>query len=148
MPEVFNGARHQPRRVEPARHLQCVIITFGVLHGEPPEGDGYTVDLRTRLRNPHENPAMRHLTGLDQAVFDHVMNTDGVEEIVADTVSRAVSDLKHWGNPHGRICRVFVCCRGGRHRSVAVAEEIADRLYQRGIGVQVEHRDIKKPIVQ
>jgi len=46
------------------------------------------------------------------------------------------------------LTRVHIACRGGRHRSVAVAEEIARELRREGIGVEVCHRDINKPVVE
>lgn len=148
MSETISTAKRVARRDLYPLSIECVITTHGVLHGQAPEGDAYAIDLRTALRNPHNDPAMRQMTGLDQAVFDHVMATPGAEKIVADAVSRIASDLTHWSNPRGLICFVQVFCKGGRHRSVAIAEEVADRLYELGFGVEVEHRDIAKPVVQ
>lgn len=148
MTETTTTAKRIRRRPCQATLLQCVVHTYGVLHGAPPQGDGIVIDLSHALRNPHHDPAMRELTGLDQAVSEHVMATRGAEKIVADTVDRIDNDLRNWSNPRGLITRVFVYCKGGRHRSVAVAEEVADRLYELGWGVEVEHRDITKPVVQ
>jgi UPF0042 nucleotide-binding protein len=148
MTETTTTAKRAPRRPEQATLLQCVVHTYGVLHGVPPMGDGIVIDLSRALRNPHSDPAMRYLTGLHEVVADHVMATRGAEKIVADAVERIDCDLRNWSNPRGLITRVFVYCMGGRHRSVAVAEEIADRLYERGWGVEVDHRDIDKPVVQ
>ncbi|MEY9904349.1 hypothetical protein ABIA35_000555 [Catenulispora sp. MAP12-49] len=127
---------------------RVVITTFGVLHGEPPEGNALSVDLRTALRNPHDDPGMRFKTGLDAVVFDHVMATPGAMEIVDDTVARVLALFDHVSDPQGLDLPVHVFCKGGRHRSVAIAEATAARLRAQGVPVAVVHRDIDKPVVQ
>jgi RNase adapter protein RapZ len=127
--------------------IKVVITTYGVLHGEAPEGDAVTVDLRRALRNPHQDPAMRYKTGLDPEVRDHVLSTPGADRIIADTVLRILAVLYGWAEPQLRS-DAHIFCKGGRHRSVAIAEAVATRLRSLGIGVEVEHRDINKPVVQ
>jgi RNase adaptor protein for sRNA GlmZ degradation len=116
------------------------IKTFGVLHGEAPREDGpvISVDLTTALRNPANDSAMIEMTGLDVAVHNHVLSTPGADAIIYDTVKQVLAT--------GRDVHVF--CQGGRHRSVAVAEHIATCLRGYGITVQVQHRDIDKPVVR
>lgn len=127
---------------------RVVITTFGVLHGEAPEGNALSVDLRTALRNPHDDPGMRFKTGLDAVVFDHVMATPGAVEIVDDTVARVLAVFEHVSEPQGLDLPVHVFCKGGRHRSVAIAEASAARLRAQGVPVVVVHRDVDKPVVQ
>lgn len=127
--------------------IKVVITTYGVLHGEPPEGDAVTVDLRRALRNPHEDPAMRYKTGLDPEVRDHVLSTPGADQVITNTVQRILAVLYGWAEPQWRS-DAHIFCKGGRHRSVAIAEAVANRLRSMGIGVEVEHRDINKPVIQ
>lgn len=133
-------------RPHPPTH--CVITSFGVLHAPAPEGDAVAVDLRTALRNPHHDPNMRELTGLDEPVSEHVLATPGAEQIITDTVTRVTAILTAYRHTSTRRCDVHVYCQGGRHRSVAVAEAVAARLTDLGFGVEIEHRDITKPVIQ
>src|SRR5690606_35809558 len=76
-----------------------------------------------------------------------VLTTPGADRIVALNVDRirALTTV-HTLQVQPILTRVHVACRGGRHRSVAVAEEIARELRREGIGVEVYHRDIDKPV--
>ena len=122
--------------VEPGTRI--VITTFGVLHGPAPREDRpvISVDLTTALRNPADDPAMIYMTGLDVKVRDHVLTTPGAEAIVHDLVRQVLAS--------GHNAHVF--CQGGRHRSVAVAEEAAARLRAHRLVVDVQHRDIDQPV--
>jgi len=130
--------------------IRVVITTFGTLHGPAPaDGDALLIDLSNALRNPHHDPALRYRTGLDPAVRDHVLTTPGADRVVALGVDRIRALVTvHTMQVQPILTRVHVACRGGRHRSVAVAEEIARELRREGIGVEVHHRDIDKPVVQ
>ncbi|WP_017581633.1 RapZ C-terminal domain-containing protein [Nocardiopsis valliformis] len=126
--------------------VKVVITTYGVLHGAPPAGDMLTVDLSRALRNPHHDPQMKYKTGLDRQVRDHVMATPGATEIRDRTVDR-IEAARVFHDMHGEITEVGIYCKGGRHRSVAIAEAVAVELRARGINTEVEHRDIDKPVV-
>ena len=130
--------------------IRVVITTFGVLHGPAPdEGDALTIDLSNALRNPHHDPQMRYRTGLDPEVRDHVLTTPGADRVVALNVDRIRALVTvHTLQVQPVLTRVHIACRGGRHRSVAVAEEIARELRREGIGVEVHHRDINRPVVE
>jgi RNase adaptor protein for sRNA GlmZ degradation len=127
--------------------VKTVIITYGSLHGEAPEGTApvISVDLRTALRNPADDPAMIHMTGLDARVRDHVLSTPGAQEIIADTVGRILAAYA-WSGATNRRQDAMIFCRGGRHRSVAIAEAVAARLRSLGHNTEVEHRDITLPV--
>jgi len=134
-------ARLLPRR--PATVLRVTITSYGILHQDPPTGDAVTLDLTRALRNPHHDPAMRNLTGQDQAVRDHVLSTPGAWEIVSRTVRRilALAAIEQPVNLH-------VYCKGGKHRSVAIAEAVAAELRALGVQVEVTHRHTDLPVVQ
>lgn len=131
--------------------LQVVITTFGVLHREMPDECALAINLTKALRNPPEDPAVRErmiqLNGLDPEVRRYVMDTDGAMGIVARAVDQIRTLVDAWGNPTRLLVPVWVFCQGGRHRSVAVAEEIADWLGGAGYGVEVVHLDINRPVV-
>ncbi|MEV7011663.1 RNase adapter RapZ [Streptosporangium sp. NPDC051022] len=132
------AARPQPR---------IRIISFGYGHGEAPVAD-LTVDGRRHYRNPHHDPAMRDLTGLDDAVRRHVMTTPGVRDAVAAAVWFARRLLDEVLTAHGGAVVVAFGCVGGRHRSVAMAQAAAALLREAGVPAEVEHRDVTKPVIQ
>jgi len=127
--------------------IRTVITTAGELHGPLPEctAPAILVDLRTALRNPADDPTMIDMTGLDGRVRDHVLTTPGAQQIIDDTVGRILGAYT-WTGSSGRRQDVLIICMGGRHRSVAIAEEVARRLRAQGHGTDVEHRDIDKPV--
>ncbi|MFK0239160.1 RapZ C-terminal domain-containing protein [Streptomyces vinaceus] len=103
----------------------AVIRSIGVSHDGAHQlvTDGLYLDLRTALRNPAEDPAMRYRTGPDPEAHEHVLSTLGARELIARTAVQlqALADEV----PVGRLVRLTVVCQGGRHRSVAVANEVA-----------------------
>lgn len=128
------------------------VISFGYLHGEPPQADR-VVDA-TVFHDPAVAALVRgderllHNTGLDPDVRARVLATDGVLACVDELVTTA------FGFAPGCACcmtspySIAIGCRGGRHRSVAIAEVVAERLRAGGVHVVVEHRDIELPVVR
>src|SRR5690606_38304209 len=107
------------------------------------------IGLSEALRNPHANPDMRYRTGLDPMVRHHVLTTPGADRIVSPNVDRIRALVTvHTMQVQPLLTRVHIACRGGRHRSVAIAGEIARERRREGIGTEVYHRDIDKPVVQ
>jgi UPF0042 nucleotide-binding protein len=87
------------------------------------------------------------MTGRDPVVNYHVMRTPGAYALVLNTVALVGELLSDAGDPNFMRVDVAVGCVGGRHRSVVLAELIASGLKAHGIGVEVEHRDIEKPVL-
>ena len=118
------------------------IISFGYGHNEPPAAE-LTYDLRALLRNPFHDEALKTLTGLDEAVYRHVMTTPGARRLAcsAAVTAQALAEdtgedvVMAWG------------CTGGRHRSVALARVAAELLTATGTRVAIEHRDVRKPLL-
>jgi len=132
-------------------HIKVILISSGAGHCEPIGEDALTVNLIDALRNPPADPAVREqmtsLTGRDKAVREYVMATPGARALLRDLYEQTTALLNGWGNPRSRLVFVHVQCWGGRHRSVALVEELAALLRADGIGVQVEHRHIDRPIL-
>jgi RNase adaptor protein for sRNA GlmZ degradation len=132
------------------------ITSFGVLHGEPPTtrhcNGVVEIDLTSALRNPHDDASMRQMTGLDEAVYDYVLATEGAKEILehALTTIRTAYNARPYNQTP---LEVHVYCRGGRHRSVAIALALRDALHGAASSsaikrVALTHRDVHKPVVQ
>ena len=120
--------------------LQISVVSFGFKYGVPVDAD-LLADMRF-LPNPHWIDELRPLTGQDEAVSTYVMKQEGAKEFldrflaVVDTVTRGYD---HEGK---RFMTIAVGCTGGKHRSVAMAEEIAARLRDLGLDARAAHRDI------
>jgi UPF0042 nucleotide-binding protein len=126
-----------------ARH-GITITSFGYGHPESPPSAHITVDVRNLFRDPHVDPAMRQMTGLDQAVIDSVMRQPGALRFVTD-LARTASGLSI---VHDRV-HMAVGCVGGRHRSVVIADRCGAWLEEHGYRkARVVHRDIRRPVLQ
>ncbi len=125
--------------------VKVTIHSFGHLHGMP-RRSGIYLDTAV-LRNPHDDPTMRYLTGRDSPVREHVLGTQGAAEVLADGVEQVETLLRLY-DPRDRRVDVLVGCQGGRHRSVVIADELAALLRLRGIGVEVFHHHIDRPVVE
>ena len=122
--------------------LQVAVESFGFKHGLPLDAD-IVMDLRF-LPNPHWEPDLRPLTGHDPKVRDFVLETAVGSEFV-DRFDDLLALLVPQYQAEGRsYLTVAVGCTGGRHRSVAVAEELAARLRSRGVAVTASHRDLSR----
>ncbi len=118
--------------------LRVHIITFGFKYGPPSEAD-LVFDLRF-LPNPYFKDSLRELTGRDQAVAEFVLGADPGRSFLTKFL-----DFLHFILPlyqaEGRYrLTLAVGCTGGRHRSVAVAEQVYQSLQQARFAVSLEHR--------
>lgn len=120
--------------------MQVAIESFGYKHGLPLDAD-VVMDVRF-LPNPHWEDDLRPLTGHDPAVRDHVLETAlaaGFLDRFDDLLSNVLPAFEAEGRSY---LTVAVGCTGGRHRSVAVVEELARRFRERGVAVSASHRDL------
>lgn len=86
------------------------------------KGDALVYDLANKLHDPNvAGSPLQHMTGLDDDVFNHVLATDGARALFADIANQVIA-LHHTGRDN---VRVLIACRGGRHRSVVAAREVA-----------------------
>jgi UPF0042 nucleotide-binding protein len=124
---------------EPAR-LRATVMSFGFKYGIPMDAD-FVADVRF-LPNPYWIPDLRDLRGIDAPVNDYVVAQEGATQFL-DLYARVV-DLATDGylREGKRFATVAVGCTGGKHRSVAIAENLAARLIHTGIEVSVVHRDL------
>jgi len=120
--------------------LTATVVSFGYRYGLPLDAD-LVADCRF-LANPHWVEALRPFTGRDPQVRDYVLDQPGAKEFI----DRYAELLRLVGDGYlregKRYLTLAVGCTGGRHRSVAVAEELGARLAAAGVGVQVVHRDL------
>jgi UPF0042 nucleotide-binding protein len=120
------------------------ITTFGYLHREVPPPATITLDLRTHFKDPHVNPALRHMTAHDAPVREAVVNTSGIPALITATVSAVLAYL---AGPTDAPVTVAVGCAGGRHRAATVGMALAGALADHGITTTVTHLDLSRPVV-
>lgn len=138
---VHELSRHMRDEVagESDRPVQITVQSFGFKHGIPLDSD-YVADVRF-LANPYWVGELRHLTGRDQAVADYVLDQEGAKEFADTYVKLIESSLDGYQRELKPFVTVAIGCTGGRHRSVAMSEQVAKRLREDGHKVRVIHRD-------
>lgn len=131
------AARFRPE----AEHAPAIfVLSFAYRRGVPPEAD-FVFDVRF-LANPHHVPALRPLSGRDPEIARHVRDDPAYGAFV-DGVLALLKPLLPALERDGRsYLTVALGCTGGRHRSVAVAEHLAEALSAGDWQVTVRHRDI------
>lgn len=121
--------------------LQLSVVSFGFKYGAPTDVD-LMVDMRF-LPNPFWEPELRALTGVDAEVKDYVLSRDGAAEFLDNYVAALTPVLAGFQRENKRHASLAVGCTGGKHRSVATARELADRLAGLpGVSVSLRHRDL------
>ena len=122
------------------RELRLTVMSFGFKNGIPIDAD-MVFDVRF-LPNPHWVPELRPQTGLSKPVSSYVLGQDAAQAWL-DTVESLLTTIAPGYEREGkRLATVAVGCTGGKHRSTAIAEELARRLREAGRGVTVLHRDL------
>ena len=123
-----------------ARH-RLTLLSFGFKYGLPTDVD-MVADMRF-LPNPFWVDELRALTGKDDAVRDYVLSREGAQEFLNAYTTALQPVLAGYQRENKSHSTVAIGCTGGKHRSVAMAEELAKRLAQLpGVAVNVRHRDL------
>jgi UPF0042 nucleotide-binding protein len=115
------------------------LVSFGFKHGLPLDAD-LVFDCRF-LPNPHWVEHLRPGTGRDTPVRDYVLGQPAAPRFLGQVEVMLMDLLPAFAAEHKNIVTVAIGCTGGRHRSVAVAEEIGGRLRGHGVSATVLHRD-------
>ena len=132
------AARFQPE----AEHAPAIfVLSFAYSRGVPPEAD-FVFDVRF-LANPHHVPELRPLTGREPSVADHVRGDLAYGPFFEGMVSMLTPLLPAFERDGRSYLTIALGCTGGRHRSVATAEHLAEALGGGGWQVTVRHRDLE-----
>lgn len=123
-------------------HMQTSVLSFGYKHGLPPDVD-MVFDCRF-LPNPFWVEELRPMTGLDTAVRDYVLGDPESQKFLDKVDDLLTSILPSFAREGKSYLTIAIGCTGGRHRSVALAQALADRLGQDGSPVSVFHRDVER----
>ena len=124
--------------------LRINVLSFGYKYGIPVDAD-LVLDCRF-IPNPHWIPELRPLNGLDKPVSEKVLNSEGVAEFVKSYVSVVQQMIPGYLREGKKYVTIAIGCTGGKHRSVAIAEEIARQLVSTSstleISAHATHRDV------
>jgi UPF0042 nucleotide-binding protein len=125
---------------ENTEQMQIAVESFGYKNGLPLDAD-IVMDVRF-LPNPHWEEDLRPLTGHDPRVRDYVLER-AVTSTFLDNFERTLLDILPAYQAEGRhYLTIAIGCTGGRHRSVAIAEDLARRFAAHGIASRTSHRDV------
>jgi UPF0042 nucleotide-binding protein len=130
--EIFGAGQSQGIRMN--------ILSFGYKYGIPVDSD-LLVDCRF-IPNPHWIPELRPLNGRDEPVRKAVLSAPGVDKFIDDYVALLISMSNGFLTEGKKFVTVAIGCTGGKHRSVAISEEIATRLNRPGVTAHAMHRDV------
>lgn len=123
-----------------ARH-RVTLLSFGFKYGLPTDVD-IVADMRF-LPNPFWNEELRGLTGQDETVREYVLSREGAKEFLDAYSAALVPVLEGYQRENKSHSTIAIGCTGGKHRSVAMSEELARRLASiPGVAVNVRHRDL------
>ena len=117
------------------------LLSFGFKYGVPVDSD-LVFDLRF-LPNPHFVDALRPKTGMDAEVSDYVMNAPETQKLLGRLLPLLDYVLPQYAQEGKAYLTIGLGCTGGRHRSVAMAEELGRQLGDRH-EVVVSHRDAQR----
>lgn len=123
-----------------SKDATLLLCSFGYKRGVPVDAD-IVIDMRF-IPNPFYVDELRPLSGLDQRLRDYVFAQPFARAFMDQTEQMLETTLPLYREQDKHILRVCFGCTGGRHRSVAAAEEMARRFHERGVYVRVYHRDL------
>ncbi len=121
--------------------LRVTLMSFGFKYGLPTDAD-HVADARF-LPNPFWVPELKSLTGRDDKVREFVLEQPGATEFVQGYAAALAPVFAGYQRENKRHATIAIGCTGGKHRSVAIAEELATLLRELpGVAVSVKHRDL------
>ena len=131
---------HYGDNIESEKQLSITVLSFGFKYGIPVDSD-LVFDVRF-IPNPFYIPELKQYSGNDKSVKDYVLKQ---EETI--TFIEKLQDMLEYLVPNyikegKRQLIISIGCTGGRHRSVAIANEIHERLNKGNYKAKIEHRDV------
>ena len=127
-----------------SNRMTVSLISFGFKHGTPLDVDTL-LDVRF-LPNPHYDPELKPLTGHDAPVREAVLGAEDCQKFLRKTHDLLSFLIPRYAAEGKTYFTLGIGCTGGRHRSVAITEELARRLREQEtkIDLFVRHRDVEK----
>lgn len=134
--------QHAFHAASSSAHLSVTVTSFGYKHGAPAE-TSLMFDVRF-LPNPYFVEDLRPLSGKDAPVADYVLEMADTKQFL-EHATRMIDFLLPRYEAEGKAyLTIAIGCTGGRHRSVAIAERVAEHVEAGGRRVQIRHRDVSR----
>ena len=124
------------------KELKIIVESFGFKYGIPLDAD-YVFDVRF-LPNPHWDPALRPMTGLDAPVADFLNSHMEVNEFIYLTRNYIETWLPMLEKNNRSYLTIAIGCTGGKHRSVYIAQQIGEYFQAKGKNVQIQHKSLER----
>ncbi|OTQ06478.1 RNase adaptor protein RapZ [Gilliamella apicola] len=124
------------------RELTMIFESFGFKHGLPIDAD-FVFDVRF-LPNPHWDINLRPLTGLDEPVINYLSKQDDVTNFIYQTANYLQQWLPMLEKNNRSYLTIAIGCTGGQHRSVFIAEQLAEFFKAQNKQIQIRHRTLEK----
>ena len=131
---------------EPEKDLSVTILSFGFKYGIPVDSD-LVFDVRF-IPNPFYIPELKPYSGNDEPVKKYVLEQEETKGFIKRTDDLLEFLIPNYKKEGKRQLIISIGCTGGRHRSVAIANQIYENLASRNYNISVEHRDIREDVHQ
>jgi len=122
--------------------LSLMFESFGYKHGIPGDAD-FVFDVRS-LPNPYWEDALRKLTGRDAAVIEYLAGFAGVRNMIADLSAFLEKRVSEFSQANRSYLTIAIGCTGGQHRSVYIAEQLAQHFRKAHPQVLTRHDSLQK----
>jgi len=122
--------------------LSLMFESFGYKHGIPGDAD-FVFDVRS-LPNPYWEDALRKLTGRDAAVIDYLAGCASVRSMIADLTAFLEKRVSEFSQANRSYLTIAIGCTGGQHRSVYIAEQLAQHFRKAHPQVLTRHDSLQK----
>ncbi|MGB3414418.1 MAG: RNase adapter RapZ, partial [Microbacteriaceae bacterium] len=121
--------------------VSLTLLSFGFKYGAPTDAD-MIIDARF-LPNPYWIPELRNHTGLDPDVSQYILEQPYAKEFLENFAKTLNPVLSGYAQENKRHATIAIGCTGGKHRSVAMTEELSQMLANRDdVVVSIRHRDL------
>lgn len=124
------------------KELNIVFESFGFKYGIPLDAD-YVFDVRF-LPNPHWDPALRPMTGLDKPVIDFLARHTEVHNFIYLTRNYIETWLPMLEKNNRSYLTIAIGCTGGKHRSVYITEQLAEYFKAKDKNVSIQHKSLAR----
>ncbi|OOF58761.1 RNase adapter RapZ [Rodentibacter myodis] len=122
--------------------LKIIVESFGFKYGIPLDAD-YVFDVRF-LPNPHWNPELRPMTGLDEPVAHFLNSHNEVNNFIYLTRNYIETWLPMLEQNNRSYLTIAIGCTGGKHRSVYIAQQLGEYLQAKGKNVKIQHKSLER----
>lgn len=128
----------------PEKQLSVTVLSFGFKYGIPVDSD-LVFDVRF-IPNPFYIPELKQYSGNDEPVKEYVLKQDETATFIEKLVDMLKYLIPNYIKEGKRQLIISIGCTGGRHRSVAIANEVYERLNKENYNSRIEHRDVSEDL--